>query len=80
MASYAFNDITRWMPLVYYDEIRSRNAPQGKEELPAMPFFLDFKNLTEEKKKIETQIQEEIKEKRKAFQSEKDKHFKAESR
>lgn len=45
-----------------------------------MPFFLDFKNLTEEKKKIETQIQEEIKEKRKSFQSEKDKHFKADSK
>lgn len=58
MADYSFHNINKWMPLVYYDEIRLRNAPKGKEELPAMPFFLDFKNLTEEKKKIETQIQQ----------------------
>ena len=31
VADYVFKDITKWMPLVYYDEIRSRNAPQGKE-------------------------------------------------
>jgi hypothetical protein len=27
LPNYNFNDITKWMPLVYYDEIRTRNAP-----------------------------------------------------
>ena len=25
---YTFEDINRWMPLVYYDEIKSRNTPE----------------------------------------------------
>lgn len=32
-----------------------------------MPFFLDFKNLTEEKKKIEEEIQKEAREKRRNY-------------
>jgi hypothetical protein len=54
---YTFKDITKWMPLVYYDEIRTRNAPSSTGDMPSMPFFLDFKNLTEEKKKIEEELQ-----------------------
>ena len=67
------------MPLVYYDEIRNRNAPTATGELPAMPFFLDFKNLTEEKKKIEEEIQKEAREKRRSYSEQKDKHLKNQS-
>jgi hypothetical protein len=35
------------MPLVFYDQIKARNTPDTKGEAPSMPFFLDFKNLTE---------------------------------
>lgn len=44
--NYSFKDITKWMPLVYYDQIRTRNAPNSTTDVPSMPFFLDFKNLT----------------------------------
>lgn len=44
-----------------------------------MPFFLDFKNLTEEKKKIEEEIKKDIKEKRKNYSEQKDKHLKNKS-
>lgn len=50
---YGFSDIGRWMSLAYYDEIKAKNTPDMKGDAPAMPFFLDFRNLTEEKKKIE---------------------------
>lgn len=40
------------MPLVYYDEIKARNTPEAQLDNLSLPFFLDFKNITEEKKKI----------------------------
>jgi hypothetical protein len=44
------------MPLAFYDEIKAKNTPNLKGETPSMPFFLDFRNLTEEKKKIEEEM------------------------
>jgi hypothetical protein len=40
------------MSLVYYDEIKARNTPEMSNESSSIPFFLDFRNLTEEKEKI----------------------------
>lgn len=47
MADYSFQDIAKWMPLVFYDEIKARNTPEAQAEGHALPFFLDFRNLTE---------------------------------
>lgn len=47
MADYSFQDIAKWMPLVFYDEIKARNTPEALAEGHALPFFLDFRNLTE---------------------------------
>jgi hypothetical protein len=44
------------MPLVFYEEIKARNTPETKADGRSLPFFLDFRNLTEEKKKIEEEI------------------------
>jgi hypothetical protein len=52
------------MPLVYYDEIRSRNSINKDEEVPALPFFLDFKNLSEEQAKLNNQLKQESREKK----------------
>jgi hypothetical protein len=48
-------------------------------DAPALPFFLDFKNLTEEKKKIEEEIQKDAREKRRNYSEQKDKHLKNQS-
>jgi hypothetical protein len=41
------------MPLIYYDQIKNRNSINDNNEVPpALPFFLDFKNFTEEQEKI----------------------------
>lgn len=53
------------MPLLYYDEIKARNTPDLPSEGHSLPFFLDFKNLTEEKKKIEEEIRRETSKKKK---------------
>lgn len=55
MEHYEFSEVNKWMPLVYYDEIKARNTIQGEEDLKAtssIPFFLDFKNIDEEKEKL----------------------------
>jgi hypothetical protein len=56
MPEYDFTDIAKWMPLAFYDEIKAKNTPNLKGETPSMPFFLDFRNLIEEKKKIEEEM------------------------
>ena len=53
--NYELGEVSKWMPLVYYDEIKARNTIQGDEDLKAtssLPFFLDFRNVDEEKKKL----------------------------
>ena len=65
IAEYTFSDITKWMPLVFLDEIKARNTPETQAEASSMPFFLDFRNLTEEKKKIEQEIKKETIQKKK---------------
>ena len=43
------------MPLIYYDEIKSRNTIQGEDDLKAissLPFFMDFRNIDEQKQKL----------------------------
>ena len=44
---YDFKQVGKWMPLVYYDEIKNRNTVTTNTET-ALPFFLDFKNITEQ--------------------------------
>jgi hypothetical protein len=46
--NYSFDQVNKWMPLVYYDQIKNRNSINGNDKIPSLPFFLDFKNLTEE--------------------------------
>jgi hypothetical protein len=41
----------RWLPLIYYDEIKERNTVEGDKPL-SLPFFLDFENIDEQKKKM----------------------------
>lgn len=52
------------MPLLYYDEIKDRNSVVKPDQLPQLPFFLDFKNLSEEQEKIQSQMKGEIMEKK----------------
>lgn len=47
-----------------------------KTEVQSLPFFLDFKNLTEEKQKIEEAVRKETMQKKKDYKEEKDKHLK----
>ena len=55
--NYDFANVSRWMPLVYYDEIKNRNSINKKDEdIPALPFFLDFKNLNEEQEKLNNKV------------------------
>ena len=67
MPEYTFKDINRWMPLVFYDEIKARNTPEMEAQGHSLPFFLDFKNLTEEKKKIEEEVRKETMQKKKEY-------------
>jgi hypothetical protein len=49
---YELSGVHKWMPLLYYDEIKKRNTV-GKEATPSsLPFFLDFNNIEEQKKSI----------------------------
>ena len=47
IVQYSFGDINKWMPLVFYDEIKARNTPETQADSHSLPFFLDFRNLTE---------------------------------
>jgi hypothetical protein len=47
IVQYSFGDINKWMPLVFYDEIKARNTPETQTDSHSLPFFLDFRNLTE---------------------------------
>lgn len=46
--NYGFEQANKWMPLVFYDEIKNRNSINNSQEVPSLPFFLDFKNLSEQ--------------------------------
>ena len=75
---YSFARIGQWMPLVHYDEIRERNAPtSGKSNAPSLPFFLDFRNLTEEKQKMREEARREALEAKARTSQQQDRHFKA---
>ena len=65
------------MPLVHYDQIRERNTLKDKKAAPALPFFLDFKNLTEEKKKIREQLRQQASDAKQKASQQRDRHFKA---
>lgn len=62
---YDFAELSKWMSLVYYDEIKARNSiNKDNETVPALPFFLDFKNLSEEQQIISNKMKQEAKDKR----------------
>lgn len=43
---YDFKNINKWMPLVFYDEIKARNTIQvDQKKTTSLPFFLDFNNI-----------------------------------
>jgi hypothetical protein len=53
------------MSLLYYDQIRARNSTSAEgDQVPSLPFFLDFKNLTEEQQRIGKQLKQEARNKR----------------
>ena len=74
--NYEFAEVNKWTPLVYYDEIKARNTIQGEEDLKAtssIPFFLDFKNIDEEKEKLHREIKKEMMENKQKKQEKRDK-------
>ena len=43
VCKYDFDHINKWMPLVYYDQIKARNTVETEESTNnSLPFFLDF--------------------------------------
>ena len=66
ICKYNFDHINKWMPLVYYDQIKARNTVETEESTNnSLPFFLDFNNIDEQKKKILGDIEAELEEKKK---------------
>ena len=74
---YNFTDITKWMPLVFFDEIKARNTPEARIEGRALPFFLDFSNLTQQKNQIQQEMRSEAKLQKQQYIEQKDRHLKA---
>jgi hypothetical protein len=56
---YKFEATQKWLPLIYYDEIKERNTIENPKEI-SLPFFLDFKNIDEEKKKMQQEIKQDL--------------------
>jgi hypothetical protein len=61
---YNFESASKWMPLLYYDQIKARNTSAQEGPGPALPFFLDFSNITEEQSRISKQLKQEARNKR----------------
>ena len=72
---YDFENINQIMPLLYYDQIKARNTPNFAKDSNevALPFFMNFRNLTEEKEKIQNEMKEELKSKKQEHQRKRDK-------
>ena len=45
------------MPLVHYDQIKARNTIEtSSNPTDSIPFFMDFSNIDEQKKKILSEV------------------------